>query len=182
MTSVQRDNRRADRIRAAICLTLAARPDVSRSIDELVAAVRALGIPLGEGANKIVGDAIRWELRRGRVRKTARGWYAAGRIPRTTLYYMRVRVAAYAEDPSKAYSRPGLPVTTPAAPEAPGALVAGGASDDADDPDLPDLPDLPDRFGIAGLGGAPISARLAAWDAARPRVLPPRPGGDSPAG
>ena len=147
MTTVRRDTRRADRIRAAICVTLVARRGESMSIGELVDALREMGLELpGDGrANKIVSDAIRWEVRRGRVRQMGRGRYATGgHIPRSTLHYMRVRIRAYVEDPTRGCARP---------------MGAAG----------PEGGGVPDTFGLAGAAGPELSDRLAAWDSARRR-------------
>jgi len=100
-----RDYRRADRIRAAICVTLHDAPD-AMSIPELVSALSAWGVKLGPKANKIVSDATRAAVLRNQIRRAGRGRYIGGRIPPSTLYYMRVRVDRYVVDPSLPYSRP----------------------------------------------------------------------------
>jgi hypothetical protein len=76
------------------------------TVSELVAAVTALGIPLGARPNKAIADAVRWEILRNHVRRTGRGRYAVGRLPVSTEHYMRVRVERYAIDRTQAYSRP----------------------------------------------------------------------------
>ena len=111
-----RDRRRADRVRAAICITLLD-ADTPLSISELVAALRRWGLPLGEHANKTVADAIRWELQRHHVRKVGRGRFAIDRLSKTTAFYMRHRVNAYVADPSQSYSRPDNYPRIPAAPD-----------------------------------------------------------------
>jgi hypothetical protein len=65
-----------------------------RSVSELVEVVVAAGGRLDEDApRKQVADAIRWEIRRGRVRRTGWGRYAAGSVPRSTVWFMRRRCA-----------------------------------------------------------------------------------------
>ena len=117
MATRSRDTRHADRVRAAICVALAARNGAALTISELVVAVQRRGVPLGPSPNKEIADAIRWEVGRGHVRKCGRGSYAVGRIPRSTLHYMAVRVARYAEDPTVSYSRPSTMPTLPGASE-----------------------------------------------------------------
>lgn len=58
------------------------RPEMS--VAELVAAVAAHGFDLGGRASKIISDALRWEVRRGRVTRLRRGWYAYLRAPAAT--------------------------------------------------------------------------------------------------
>lgn len=101
-----RQRRLPDRIRAAICVALA---DVGRqglSVPELVDAITSMGLPLGQRPNKVIADAVRWEVGRRHVRRIGRGQYAIDSIPESTLRYMRVRVALYVIDPSRSYSRP----------------------------------------------------------------------------
>jgi hypothetical protein len=105
MAAPGRNNRRADRIRAAICVTLAS-AGAPMSVSELVAALGRLGLSVGDNPNKTVADAVRWEVARGHVRKVRRGTYAVGRLPRSTRRYMAERVAAYVADPTASYSRP----------------------------------------------------------------------------
>ena len=42
--------------------------------------------------SKVISDALRWEIARGRVRKTARGVYEYATAPRSTLRFIRQRV------------------------------------------------------------------------------------------
>jgi hypothetical protein len=100
-----RDYRRADRIRAAICVTLCASEE-AMTVPALVGALTAWGLPLGPHANKTVSDATRTAVSRNQIRRVGRGRYVGGRIPPSTLYYMRVRVDRYVADPTRPYSRP----------------------------------------------------------------------------
>jgi hypothetical protein len=43
-------------------------------------------------APKVVSDALRWELRRGRARRLRRGLYGPGVMPRSTEQYIHQRV------------------------------------------------------------------------------------------
>ena len=42
--------------------------------------------------SKVISDALRWEIARGRVRKIARGVYEYATAPRSTLRFIRQRV------------------------------------------------------------------------------------------
>ena len=42
--------------------------------------------------SKVISDALRWEIARGRVRKIARGVYEFVAAPRSTLRFIRQRV------------------------------------------------------------------------------------------
>jgi hypothetical protein len=66
-----------------------------RSTRELVDAVHAAGFELHGRASKTVSDALRWEVRRGRVVRRGRGVYAAGVIARSTRGRMRTWVAHF---------------------------------------------------------------------------------------
>ncbi|KUH67922.1 hypothetical protein AU184_23215 [Mycolicibacterium novocastrense] len=48
--------------------------------------------------SKTVSDALRWEVRRGRVRRLRRGHYGPGAMPRSTEHYIHRRVMALREE------------------------------------------------------------------------------------
>ena len=79
-------------LRWVVCILLRD-AQCAMTVAEIVAAVEALDylIP-GARAGKAVSDALRWEVRRGRVRQIQRGLYAAGLLPRSTAYGLRKRV------------------------------------------------------------------------------------------
>lgn len=59
------------------------------TVAELAVALSSLGhVPPGR-PSKLVSDALRWEVRRGRVRRLGRNGYATGRIPESTRRWMR---------------------------------------------------------------------------------------------
>ena len=64
------------------------------TVDELVKAMAWQGFDIGGRASKQVSDALRWERRRGRVRRLARGLYGPGYVPRATEYRIHQRVLA----------------------------------------------------------------------------------------
>lgn len=80
-------------LRYAIVLVLldAGRP---LRVTELVDQLERLGLQTIGRPGKTVADAIRWEVRRGRVRQLGRGLYGPGRVPRSTMYHMRRRLSA----------------------------------------------------------------------------------------
>jgi hypothetical protein len=69
--------------------------DVGRTCTtrELVEAVQAAGFELFDRPSKTVSDALRWEVRRGRVTRLGRGVYAAGTIAPETKRRMRRQIA-----------------------------------------------------------------------------------------
>jgi hypothetical protein len=62
------------------------------TVNELIDAIRWQGFDVDGRASKQVSDALRWERRRGRVRRLARGLYGPGFIPRATEYRIYQRV------------------------------------------------------------------------------------------
>ncbi len=62
-----------------------------RTIAELVNKLAEDGFTVWGRASKVVSDALRWEVRNGRVRRIRRGLYAIDSIPRTTLHRIRTR-------------------------------------------------------------------------------------------
>jgi hypothetical protein len=80
---------RAFRYRLTLLLWSAGRP---LSVSELVDCLDRLeGTPAGR-PGKVVSDALRWEMRRGRVRRVGRGLYSAGQIPRSTRWWMQDQI------------------------------------------------------------------------------------------
>ena len=80
-------------LRYLACITLrrARRP---MSVAEIVRTIQSDGWDLGDQPNKLVADAIRWEVRKRRILKVARGRYCYGRMPRSTEWWMQNQVAA----------------------------------------------------------------------------------------
>jgi hypothetical protein len=62
------------------------------TITDLVKAVASQGFALTSPPPKSVSDALRWEMRRGRVHRLGRGRYGPGWMPRGTEYRMHKRV------------------------------------------------------------------------------------------
>jgi hypothetical protein len=64
------------------------------TVSELIEAMVWQGFSIGGRPSKQVSDALRWERRRGRVRRLARGLYGPGYVPRATEYRIYQRVLA----------------------------------------------------------------------------------------
>lgn len=62
------------------------------TVDELIKALEWQGFEIRGRASKQVSDALRWERRRGRVRRLARGLYGPGFVPRGTEHRIHTRV------------------------------------------------------------------------------------------
>lgn len=65
------------------------------TVADLVAELGEGGLVTRGRASKDVSDALRWEVRRGRVRQVARGSDVVGRLPRQTAWRMRRRLDAH---------------------------------------------------------------------------------------
>lgn len=59
------------------------------TIDELIGALGAMGLAAQGRPSKTIADALRWEIRRGRVRWAGRGRYRSGIIPTSTPWWLR---------------------------------------------------------------------------------------------
>ncbi len=64
------------------------------TVAQLVKKLAEDGYTLWGRASKVVSDALRWEVRNGRVRRIRRGVYTIATIPRTTLHRIRTRTRA----------------------------------------------------------------------------------------
>jgi hypothetical protein len=62
------------------------------TVDQLIEALEWQGFAIPGRASKQVSDALRWERRRGRVSRLARGLYGPGYVPRATEYRIHNRV------------------------------------------------------------------------------------------
>lgn len=63
------------------------------SIGELVARCLAEGVGFSGRPSKVLSDALRWDVRTGRVVRVRRGVYASGQVPESTMRWIRHRVA-----------------------------------------------------------------------------------------
>jgi hypothetical protein len=64
------------------------------SVTDLVRLMEADGLAVEGEANKVVSDALRWEIRKGRAVRVGRGRYRCGVMPRQTKSRIRLRVMA----------------------------------------------------------------------------------------
>lgn len=64
------------------------------TITELLDALAFHGFSVASPPPKSVSDALRWERRRGRVRRLGRGLYGPGQMPRGTEHRIHTRVLA----------------------------------------------------------------------------------------
>ena len=62
------------------------------TVNELIVAMEWQGFEISGRASKQVSDALRWERRRGRVCRLARGLYGPGFVPRGTEHRIYNRV------------------------------------------------------------------------------------------
>jgi hypothetical protein len=75
-------------------------------IAELEQALRRFGFEFAGRPSKSISDALRWEMRYGRVRRHARGMYGPGSMPRSTEYRIHQRELAL-RDAAKRYRADG---------------------------------------------------------------------------
>jgi hypothetical protein len=71
------------------------------TISELRDALTFHGFTVATPAPKSVSDALRWERRRGRVRRLGRGLYGPGQMPRGTEHRIHMRVLALRAEAAK---------------------------------------------------------------------------------
>jgi hypothetical protein len=77
----------------------------SASIFELIEQLEYQGFAIPGRASKTVSDALRWEMRRGRVRRLRRGVYGPGQMPRSTEHYIHQRAAALRDEADRRMGR-----------------------------------------------------------------------------
>ena len=80
-------------LRSAVVVLLLARQRPATLVD-LASMLRRDGFDVGPAPTKTIADALRWEVRRGRVARVGRGIYAAGTVAKASKHRMRTRVAA----------------------------------------------------------------------------------------
>ena len=74
----------------------------SMTVPNLIEDLDYQGFGFDGRASKAVSDALRWEVRRGRVRRLRRGLYGPGAMPRSTEQHIQKRVEALRATASKA--------------------------------------------------------------------------------
>ena len=86
------------------------------TVAELVDTLNAEGYELGGRASKVVSDALRWEVARGRVIRRSRGVYAYGETPPSTARRVRIfalQCHAWIVATTRAQQPPPTPQVTP---------------------------------------------------------------------
>ena len=59
------------------------------TVAEIVEALGRVGVDVPGRGSRTISDALRWEIRKGRVRRTAPATYVFGRMPASTGRWMR---------------------------------------------------------------------------------------------
>ncbi len=75
------------------------------TVVEMVELIQYQGFTVVGRASKAVSDALRWEMRRGRVRRLRRGLYGPGQMPRSTEQHIHKRVMALREEALRSTGR-----------------------------------------------------------------------------
>jgi len=75
------------------------------TVVEMVELIQSQGFAVVGRASKAVSDALRWEMRRGRVRRLRRGRYGPGQMPRSTEQHIHKRVMALREEALRSTGR-----------------------------------------------------------------------------
>jgi hypothetical protein len=75
------------------------------TIPDLIETLECQGFSVAGRASKAISDALRWEIRRGRVRRLRRGFYGPGVIPRSTEQHIHRRVLALRDEAMKITGR-----------------------------------------------------------------------------
>jgi hypothetical protein len=84
------------------------------TVPELIRALAHHNFGVSARASKSVSDALRWEMRYGRVGRVARGRYASGWMPRGPEYRIHQRVLALREEAARLSLEGGQKDTSPA--------------------------------------------------------------------
>lgn len=110
------------------------------SVSEIAAELEAAGYEVpGARKGKLISDALRWEVQRGRVILVRRGVYARGFMQRSTMYSMRERVSKIGVLPTSLRRRSSLVAESAAITDSDDEFV--GAAD-WDGPSVPFNADL----------------------------------------
>jgi hypothetical protein len=80
-------------LRYALLLVLDSRRGRPCSVDQMIDGLARLGLePGGHRPGKVVSDALRWEVARGRAVRVGPGRYAVGHLPKVTRHRARLVV------------------------------------------------------------------------------------------
>lgn len=75
------------------------------TVFEVIDLLEYQGFVIAGRASKTVSDALRWEMRRGRVRRLRRGQYGPGQMPRSTEHYIHKRAIALRDEADRRIGR-----------------------------------------------------------------------------
>jgi hypothetical protein len=75
------------------------------TVYDMIALLEYQGFAVAGRASKTVSDALRWEVRRRRVRRVRRGIYGPGAMPRSTEQYIHNRVLALRDEAARLIGR-----------------------------------------------------------------------------
>ncbi len=75
------------------------------TVYEMVELLDYQGFAVAGRASKAVSDALRWEVRRGRVRRLRRGLYGPGAMPRSTEHHIHKRAMALRDEAARRIGR-----------------------------------------------------------------------------
>lgn len=87
---------RGTELRYALTMTLMR--DGNQTIFDLIESLEYQGFSIPGYAPKAVSDALRWEMRKDRVRRLRRGYYGRGQMPRSTESYIHNRYLTLREE------------------------------------------------------------------------------------
>jgi hypothetical protein len=103
--------------------------DGTLTVAQMVNVLQAAGAQVNGRASKVISDALRWEVLRGRVRRVGRGVYRLGAAPRSTMSRIRRRAESVRAHYAWVVNERLLGVTasvSPAVPlSAPGSFALG---------------------------------------------------------
>jgi hypothetical protein len=77
----------------------------SATVYEMIELLDYQGFVIPGRASKTVSDALRCEVRRGRVRRIRRGVYGPGQMPRSTEHYIHKRAIALRDEADRSRGR-----------------------------------------------------------------------------
>jgi hypothetical protein len=93
-------------LRHSVLVVLARRFGLPRSVDQILEDLEAYGFrPDSDRPGKALADAVRWEIRRGRIERVGWGVYRLGHAPESTMRRARQRMQAALESGRQSQAR-----------------------------------------------------------------------------
>ncbi|HEY6531779.1 MAG TPA: hypothetical protein VIY72_05725 [Acidimicrobiales bacterium] len=85
-------------LRHAVLVVLDRRFGLPRTVEQILEDLADAGLrPDADRPGKALADAVRWEIRRGRIERAGWGVYRLGRVPDSTMWRARRRMRAAQE-------------------------------------------------------------------------------------